>query len=337
MNKETLKSKCLRWENFLVVTLILEIIIFGLLNPKFLQARVLLGSINDFICICIISLFVTFVLITGGMDIQAGSIVGLSSISLGVLWQDAGFNIWMAVVAAICIGAVCGAISGFFVAFTRVQAMVVTLGGQFLYSGIALLVVNLSSSSAFEGISGYPKSFIALATGNIFGIPNQVVIFIVLALVGYIILHKTKYGRYIFLCGINQEAAEYSGIRTKWVIMSTYVLSGMSASVAGIVLTSYLGSARADLGKELTLPIITAVVLGGTSNLGGKGGVIGTAFAAVVIGFMRFGLVMVGLSTQYLDIPIGLLLIIAVAGRTITSNAKLMKSVHEIFRKIKRA
>ncbi|MDF2592077.1 MAG: lsrD [Clostridia bacterium] len=337
MNKELFKNKCLRWESFLVLTLILEIIIFGLLNPKFLQAKVLLGSINDFICICIISLFVTFVLITGGMDIQAGSIVGLTSISLGVLWQDAGLNIWMAVIMAIFIGAICGAVSGFFVAFTRVQAMVVTLGGQFLYSGLALVVVNLSSSSAFEGISGYPKSFIALATGNILGIPNQVIIFIILAVAGYMLLHKTKYGRYIFLCGINREAAEYSGIRTKWVIMSTYILSGMSASVAGIVLTSYLGSARADLGKELTLPIITAVVLGGTSNLGGKGGVIGTALAAIVIGFMRFGLVMIGLSTQYLDIPIGLLLIIAVAGRTITSNTKLMKMIHEIFHKIKRA
>lgn len=337
MNKDMIKNKILRWESGLVLILILEIIIFGLLNPKFLQARVLLGSINDFISICIISLFVTFVLITGGMDIQAGSIIGLTSISLGVLWQDAGLNIWLAVFIAIIIGGICGAISGFFVAFTGVQAMVVTLGGQFLYSGLALAVVNLSSSTAFEGISGYPESFTLIGTGTLLGIPNQVIIFIILTILGYILLHKTKYGRYVFLCGINKNAAEYSGIRTKLVIMSTYILSGISASIAGIILTSYLGSARADLGKELTLPIITAVVLGGTSNLGGKGGIIGTALAAIVIGIMRFGLVMSGLSTQYLDIPIGLLLIIAVASRTMIGNKKLMRELSNLFNKAKHA
>lgn len=331
MNKDMLKNKILRWESGLILILVLEIIIFGILNPKFLQAKVLLGSINDFISICIISLFVTFVLITGGMDIQAGSIIGLTSISLGVLWQDAGLNIWLAVFIGLLIGGICGGISGFFVAFTGVQAMVVTLGGQFLYSGLALAVINLSSSTAFEGISGYPESFALIGGGTLLGIPNPVVIFIILSIFGYILLHKSKYGRYVFLCGINKNAAEYSGIKRKLVVMSTYILSGVSASVAGIILTSYLGSARADLGKELTLPIITAVVLGGTSNLGGRGNIIGTGLAAIVIGIMRFGLVMAGLSTQYLDIPIGLLLIIAVASRGIFNNKDLAKRLLKFY------
>jgi len=265
------------------------------------------------------------------MDIQAGSIIGLTSISLGVLWQDAGLNIWLAVFIGLLIGGICGGISGFFVAFTGVQAMVVTLGGQFLYSGLALTVINLSSSTAFEGISGYPQSFALIGGGTLLGIPNPVVIFIILAILGYILLHKSKYGRYVFLCGINKNAAEYSGIKRKLVVMSTYILSGVSASVAGIILTSYLGSARADLGKELTLPIITAVVLGGTSNLGGRGNIIGTALAAIVIGIMRFGLVMAGLSTQYLDIPIGLLLIIAVASRGIFNNKDLAKRLLKFY------
>lgn len=333
MDKGRISKKLMRWENSLIFILVAEIIIFGLLNPKFLQVKVLLGSINDFIPICLISLFVTFVLITGGMDIQAGSIVGLTSITLGVLWQDAGLNIWVASFIAIIIGGICGALSGFLVAFAGVQAMVVTLGGQFLYSGLALMVVNLSSSSAFEGISNFPKSFIALGSGNILGIPNQVVIFLILIVISYILLHKTKYGRYVFLCGINKNTARYSGIKAKLIIMSTYILSGMSASLAGIILTSYLGSARADLGKELTLPIITAVVLGGTSNLGGKGGVIGTALAAVVIGIMRFGLVMSGLSTQYLDIPIGILLVVAVAARTVSDNPKLKGMISKVLKR----
>ena len=112
--------------------------------------------------------------------------------------------------------------------------------------------------------------------------------------------------------------------------MSTYVLSGASAAAAGIILTSYLGTAKADFGKELTLPIITAVVLGGTSNLGGKGGVIGTALAALIIGVMRFGLSMNGVTTQYHDIPVGALLIVAVGCRTFMDNPDLARRVRRL-------
>ena len=138
--KEFLKS----WEMVLLCILVAEFIIFGSANPKFLRPALLFNSMNDFMSICIISLFVTFVMITGGIDIQAGSIVGLTSIIIGVSWQDFGFNIWAAALLAVVIAALCGALSGFFVAYCGVQAMVVTLGGQFLYAGIALLVSNLS-------------------------------------------------------------------------------------------------------------------------------------------------------------------------------------------------
>ena len=110
------------WNTFLVVILVLEFVIFGAANPKFLRIPLLLSSVNDFIAICLISLFVTFVMITGGIDIQAGSIVGLTSIIIGVAWQDFGFNIWGAVVLAIVAAALCGALSGFFIAYCRVQA-----------------------------------------------------------------------------------------------------------------------------------------------------------------------------------------------------------------------
>lgn len=336
MNRNRMAKAFLRWETFLVALLAVEIAVFGTLNPKFLMPRVLLGSVNDFISICIISLFVTFVLITGGMDIQAGSIVGLASISIGLMWQDLGINIWAAALISILIGAFCGALSGFFVAYTGVQPMVVTLGGSFLYSGLAIAITNLSATESYKGISGFPASFTGFTKYRLFGVvPCQVLIFAAFAVISYILLHRTKYGRCVFLCGVNANAAAYSGIRTKLVIMSTYILSGMSAAVAGIILTSYLGTAKADFGKELTLPIITAVVLGGTSNLGGKGGVIGTALAALVIGIMRFGLSMAGLNTQYLDIPIGLLLVVAVACRTAMGNGAFAVRIQERLRKVK--
>ena len=318
--KKALKS----WETVLLCILVLEFIIFATANSKFLMPRVLFGSINDMISICIISLFVTFVMITGGIDIQAGSIVGLTSIVLGVSWQDWGLNIWAAACLGIVVAALCGALSGYFVAYCGVQPMVVTLGGSFLFS-------NLSATESYKGINGFPDSFIRITKFKLFGvIPNQVLIFLALAVIAYILLHKTKYGRQIFLIGVNQNAAEYSGINSRLVILSTYVLSAMSAAVAGIVLTSYLGTAKSDIGATLTMPIITAVVLGGTLSTGGKGSVLGTALAAVVIGVLRFGLPLCfKVSQQYLDIPVGLILLVVVIGRSLVNNQKVIALVHK--------
>ena len=319
------------WEFVLLLILIGEIVIFATKNPKFLMPRVLFGSLNDIISICIISLFVTFVMITGGIDIQAGSIVGLSSIVLGVAWQDAGINIWVAVLLAIAVAAICGALSGYFVAYCGVQPMVVTLGGSFLFSGIALLVSNLSSTASYKGISGFPESFLQLSKFRLFGVlPAQVIIFLVLAVIAYVLLNRTKYGRMIFLVGVNKDAAEYSGINAKFVTMTTYILSGVSAAIAGIILTSYLGTAKSDIGMTLTLPIITAVVLGGTLSTGGKGTVVGTALAAIVIGVLKFGLPLCfKVPQQYLDIPVGMLLLIVVIGRSLATNPKVIALLHK--------
>lgn len=323
----SLKTKQIwkKWEFILFLVIVLEIVIFATKNSKFLMPRVLFGSMNDIISICIISLFVTFVMITGGIDIQAGSIVGLSSIILGVAWQDGGVNIWAASFLAMAAAGVCGGISGFFIAYCGVQPMVVTLGGSFLYTGIGLLVSKLSATESYKGINGFPESFLKLSKFKLFGvIPSQVIIFLILAVLAYILLHKTRYGRQVFLVGVNQNAAEYSGIHTKLIIMSTYVLSAVSASVAGIILTSYLGTAKSDIGATLTLPIITAVVLGGTLSTGGKGSVLGTALAAIAIGTLRFGLPLCfKVSQQYLDIPVGILLLVIIIGRAVFGRPEL--------------
>ena len=252
-----------RWEYFLVILLIAEFIIFGSLNPRFLNPFILMNSINNFIPVCIVSLFVTYVIITGGMDIQAGSIMGLTSICVGVLWQKMGVNIWLAVLLGIFVGALCGLISGMLIAYAKVQPMVITLGGSFLYSGLALVVPALAGVVAYQGITNFPPEFQEIAAGSFAGIPNQVIIFLILLVISFIILHLTKYGRKIFLIGVNRNTAEYSGIKTARLVMSTYVLSGIAASIAGILLTSYLGTAKPDFGADLTLPIITAVVLFG--------------------------------------------------------------------------
>lgn len=323
------------WNMFLVVLLATEFLIFGSKNPKFLRPALLFNSVNDYIAICMVSLFVTFVMITGGIDIQVPSIIGLTSITIGVLWQDFGMSPGVAVIFAILLAALCGALSGFFIAYCRVQAMVVTLGGSFLYAGLALLISTLSSTESYQGISGFPDSFKWIAKYKVFGVvPFQIVIYLGMIVIAYLLLHKTKYGRSIFLVGVNANAAEYSGINSRLVKMSTYILSAVSAAIAGVVLTAYLGTAKSDLGSGLTMSIITAVVLGGTLSTGGKGSVIGTALAALIIGLLRFGMPLCfKVNTQYLDIPIGVLLIVVVVGRAVASNpavtAKLSRLRHE--------
>ena len=330
--KSLLKKVFKHWEVFLTVFLVLEFVVFGAANPKFLRPASIMNSIVNYISVCIISLFVTLVMITGGIDIQAPSIIGLTSIIIGVLWSDAGLNIWLAVAIAVVVAALCGALSGFFIAYCGVQPMVVTLGGSFLYSGLALLVSGMSATPAYKGISGFPAKndagqyvgFRFLGKGNIFGVPTQIVLYVVLILLCMWILHSTKYGERLYLIGVNQQAAEYSGINTRAVIMSTYVLSAVSAALAGTLLTANVNSAKYNLGSGYTLAIITAVVLGGTLNTGGKGSILGTVLASLIICFLRYGLPLCfGVSTQNLDLPVGIILVLVVLGREIAGQHML--------------
>lgn len=313
------------WNMVLIALLVLEFVVFGIANDRFLRPALLFTSINDNLPTFMLSLFVTLVMVTGGIDIQVSSLVGLTSITIGVAWQDFGLPIWGAVGVAFLLVTLCGAFSGFLIAYCRVQAMVVTLGGSFLYSGMALLVSTLSKTESYLGISGFPENFRIIGTYDVFGvIPIQILIYGLMLVVAFILLHKTKYGRRVFLTGVNQSAAEYSGINTRRVIMSTYVLSAIAAAIAGTVVTSYLGTSRSDLGGDLTMDVITAVVLGGTLNTGGKGSIIGTALASFLIAFLRFGLPLCfDVSTQYLNIPVGVLLVAVIVGRTATSGLGL--------------
>lgn len=330
-----------RWETFLVIFLILEFVVFGAANPKFLRVNSIMNALVNYISVCIVSLFVTMVMITGGIDIQAASIIGLTSIIEGVLWSDGGFNIWAAVACAFAAAALCGTVSGFCVAYCGVQPMVMTLGGSFLYSGLALVVSGLSATPAYQGISGFPSKaadgsftdFRFLGKGTVFGIPTQIVIYVILILLCVWILHRTKYGERLFLIGVNRQAAEYSGINTRATVMSTYILSALSAAVAGTLLTSNVNSAKSDLGSAYTLAIITAVVLGGTSNNGGKGSIPGTVLASLIICFLRYGLPLCfGVSTQNLDLYVGIILAAVVLGREIAGRRLLSG----LFRKLRK-
>lgn len=301
----------LRWELLLIVAIILELLIFSILTPGFFNIQNLLFSMNDFAYIGLAAIPMTFVIIAGGIDVSIGSVMGLASITVGVLWMD-GTNIWIALFIALIVCTLAGVINGLIVAFTDVQPLVVTLGTMFLFSGIALVISGGGSATGYEGISGFPDSFVEIANGMILGIPNVIWILSAVLLVFGILLHFTKYGRSVYLVGINSKAAKYSGLSTKWIVMSTYMLAGLGGGISGVILTSYFSSARADLGSSAILPVITAVVLGGTSILGGRGTVLGTLMASIFVGIMNYSLQLSGMPSEQTTIVVGIILIIAV-------------------------
>ena len=303
-----------RWEGVLIVLLLIEFILFSLINSDFLNISNLLFSTNDFLFIAIAAIPMTFVIVTGGIDVSVGSIMGLTSILIGVLWMN-GIPILFAVIIALIISCLAGAINGLIIKMTDVEPLVVTLGTMFLYGGIALVISGGAGASGYEGISGLPDTFVQLANGSFIGIPNLLWLLIVLTVLCTVLFHRTIYGRHVKLTGANENTAKYTGIKTKKVVIIAYILSGLGGGLGGAFLTAYFGSARADMGSETILPIITAVVLGGTLITGGKGSIIGTVLASIFIGLMQYGLQMTGLTNEQSNVVIGIILILSVIMR----------------------
>ncbi|MCX9098327.1 ABC transporter permease [Bacillus anthracis] len=303
-----------RWEGVLIVLLLIEFILFSLINSDFLNISNLLFSTNDFLFIAIAAIPMTFVIVTGGIDVSVGSIMGLTSILIGVLWMN-GISILFAVIISLIISCLAGALNGLIIKMTDVEPLVVTLGTMFLYGGIALVISGGAGASGYEGISGLPDAYVQLASGSFIGIPNLLWLLIVLTVLCAVLFHRTIYGRHVKLTGANENAAKYTGIKTKKVVIIAYMLSGLGGGLGGTFLTAYFGSARADMGSETILPIITAVVLGGTLITGGKGSIIGTVLASIFIGLMQYGLQMTGLTNEQSNVVIGIILILSVIMR----------------------
>lgn len=172
----------------------------------------------------------TFVIVTGGIDVSVGSIMGLTSILIGVLWMN-GIHILLAVIMALIVSCLAGALNGFIIKMTDVEPLVVTLGTMFLYGGIALVISGGAGASGYEGISGLPDAYVQLANGSFIGIPNLLWLLIALTIVCTILFHRTIYGRHVQLTGANENTAKYTGIQTKKVVIIAYILSGLGGGL----------------------------------------------------------------------------------------------------------
>lgn len=311
---QNLKKYLFRWEGALVVVLIAQILIFGMLNPRFLNLDRLISSSSDFVYLGIIALPLAIVMMTGGIDISIGSMVSLTAIVTGVCFSN-GLNIWLAAFIGILTALVAGVINAALILSTGANPMVITLGTQFLFAGMAIGISGLANVSAFEGISGMPDSFVQISNGDIAGIPNMLIIFAVIAGVFAFILHGTTFGRQARLLGANPKAATYAGFPIRRVTYLAYGLTALGSGITGVLMTSYVASARADIGAQVLLPVLTLVVIGGVSMYGGEGTIVGVVIATFVIGYLQQGLRFSGLSESEVSVATGAALVLVASLR----------------------
>ena len=311
--------------NWELALLVLEILLFGALNPRMLDINMLLFSTSDFICIGIVALPLTLVIISGGIDISLGSTIGLCAIALGVLMQS-GVPMSLAIVLTLALGLACGFLNAALIHYTGISPLVITLGTLYLYGGGALLLSGMAGATGYEGIGGFPDSFTAFANATLLGLPVPLVMFLVITLLFWVLAHRARFGRHLFLLGQNARAARYAALPVNGMLYGVYGLVGLASAIAAVVLVSYFGSARSDLGRDLLMPALTAAVLGGANIYGGSGSVVGTALAALLVGYLQQGLQMVGIPNQVSSALSGALLIVVVIGRSVSLHRETLRA-----------
>ena len=302
------------------IFLIALVIVFALLEPRFMHPLNLLNVMRQVSISGLIAIGMTFVILTAGIDLSVGSLVALSGlvgayVAKGGLEDrfavgasvEAGNPVVFAFLAAAAVGMACGALQGWAITRLRVPPFVVTLGGLTAFRGLALLF------SGGGPISGFSPEYNWWGQGRIGDIPVPVIIFLLAALLAHVVLNHTRYGLYVYAVGGNAKSAEENGIPVRLVTWSVYVIVGFACGLASFLLSARLSSAEAVAGLGLELDVIAAVVIGGTSLFGGVGSVFGTVVGAVLIGVLRNGLVLMNVSSFIQQIVIGLILVAAVA------------------------
>jgi ribose/xylose/arabinose/galactoside ABC-type transport system permease subunit len=281
-----------------------------------------------------IAIGMTFVILTGGIDLSVGSIVALAGMAAAIAFKgtnqntlslettDAvGLGVGGAAIAAMLVGVLCGFIQGAAITRLGIPAFIVTLGGLTIWRGLTLILSDGGPISGFtndyrywgNGLIELPWLTELVQSRVPVGIPIPVIIFLLFAVLAYIVLRYTRYGRHVYAVGGNPEAARLSGLNVKMITLSVYIIVGFFAGLGGFVLSARLNSSEAVAGIGYELDVIAAVVIGGTSLFGGEGNVLGTVIGALLIGVLVNGLVMLNVSSYVQQIIIGLIIILAVA------------------------
>lgn len=277
-------------EMVLVLILISLCVIFTIMSPNFLSISNILQVSRQSAELGIIALGMSVVLITKGIDLSVGSIAALTACTLGFLLIS-GINPLLSIIIALIVSIILGAFNGTLVALVGLPPILVTLGTMTLFNGIALA---LTKGNAF---SNFPEAFYMIGHGSLLGIPIPTIIFLLLAIFVGLLLSRTRFGLSIYALGINEEASIFNGLKTKKMLLSVYVLSGVLSGTAGVIMASRISTARADLGESYLLMSVAVAVLGGIEITGGKGKIFGTVLATLIFAVLANGLNLIDVST----------------------------------------
>lgn len=292
-----------------LVALLVLVIIVSVLNSSFLRINNLMNLFQQVSINALIAFGMQFVILTGGIDLSVGSILALSGAISAQLIISGVAPLISFLIGIIC-GAVFGALNGLLIAYGKAAPFIVTLATMSVFRGLTYVLTNGNPITGAKMNNSF--SFQFLGQGYLFGIPFQVYLMIIAYIVFYILMHKTTFGRKTFAIGGNEKAAFVAGVKTKKILIWIYVIAGFLAAVAGMVLTSQLGSAQPDAGTSYEMDAIAAVVLGGTSLAGGKGKMSGTLIGALIIGVLNNGMNLLGISSFFQQIVKGIVILVAV-------------------------
>lgn len=296
----------IRHETFLALLLVVVLIVLSFQSDRFLTVDNLLNQGRLMTEIGLIAIAMTFVIATGGIDLSVGSILGLTAILTGVFWQNVGLPLPVAATAAIAVGTFAGFVNGVIITRFRVPPLIATLATLALYRGLA------EGISQARSVRGYPEWFYVLGQQDVLGVPTQLWILFLAAVVASVILAYTTWGRTVYAVGSNEVASRFSGLSVEKTKLALYTASGFAAAVAAVIFVSRVSTTRSDMGTGIELDAITAVVLGGTSIFGGRGTVVGTIIGLCLIQALKNGLSLAGIKGDGTIMLIGAVLILAI-------------------------
>lgn len=302
-----LSSAIFSWEALLVVVAIAIFAINSFASPYFLDPYSLSDLTFNFTEKGLIAFAMALLIISGEIDLSVAAIIALASTMMGMAVQ-AGAGTPVLVLIGVVVGLGCGAFNGLLVTRLGLPSIVVTIGTMSLFRGIAFIILG------DQAYKGYPESFAFFGQGYVWWVVSfELVLFLIAAVVYWFLLHRTNFGRRVFAIGNNPVAAQFSGVRVGRIKFILFCLTGLMSGIASVLITSRLGSTRPSIAQGYELEVITMVVLGGVSILGGAGSIVGVVLAALIMGLVTFGLGLLNVPGIVMSIFIGLLLIIVIA------------------------
>ncbi|MFO1208406.1 MAG: ABC transporter permease [Amaricoccus sp.] len=296
----------IRHETILALLVVLALFVLDRQSDKFFTLDNLFNQGRLMTEVGLIALVMTFVIVTGGIDLSVGSILGMTAILLGVFWKNVGLPLPLAIFLALCVGTFAGFVNGVIITRFRVPPLIATLGTLALYRGIA------EGVSQARSVRGYPEWFYVLGQGNLLGVPTQLWLFGIAAVAAAVVLGYTTWGRTTYAIGSNEVAARFSGLNVDGTKIAIYSASGLAAAIAAVIFVSRVSTTRSDMGTGIELDAITAVVLGGTSIFGGRGTIVGTILGLVLIQALKNGLSLAGVKSDGTVVLIGAVLILTI-------------------------